>query len=172
MSPNVVGLLGAIAQEQLWNDPPAHNLQKFALSATNRKELAVLSRARRFPPPWTAMKGNDVWEDVTILGRQRGLCCDARHRHFRRSDFTFIEDLEVGQPLRNHEEDQMPLTHLSQPRPKPKHNHADEGKSRTATTDSSFFIVVAFSLIGLLIALNFIFRFPDLGALIAEYNQF
>jgi hypothetical protein len=32
--------------------------------------------------------------------------------------------------------------------------------------------VVVFSLIGLLLALNLMFRFPDLGALIAQYNQF
>jgi hypothetical protein len=31
---------------------------------------------------------------------------------------------------------------------------------------------VAFSLIGLLAALNLMFRFPELGALIAQYNQF
>ena len=32
--------------------------------------------------------------------------------------------------------------------------------------------VVAFSLIGLLLTLNVMFRFPELGALIAQYNQF
>ncbi|MGA7429101.1 MAG: hypothetical protein WBQ24_18480 [Xanthobacteraceae bacterium] len=33
-------------------------------------------------------------------------------------------------------------------------------------------IVAAFCLIGLLLTLNFIFRFPDMGAVIAQYNQF
>jgi hypothetical protein len=32
--------------------------------------------------------------------------------------------------------------------------------------------VVCFCLIGLLLTLNFILRFPELGALIAQYNQF
>jgi hypothetical protein len=33
-------------------------------------------------------------------------------------------------------------------------------------------LVLAFSLIGLLLALNLMFRFPELGAVIAQYNQF
>jgi hypothetical protein len=33
-------------------------------------------------------------------------------------------------------------------------------------------LVLAFSLIGLLLALNLMFRFPELGAVIAKYNQF
>lgn len=33
-------------------------------------------------------------------------------------------------------------------------------------------LVVAFSLIGLLISLNLMFRFPEFGAVIAQYNQF
>jgi hypothetical protein len=32
--------------------------------------------------------------------------------------------------------------------------------------------VAAFSLFGLLVALNLILRFPDFGAVIAQYNQF
>jgi hypothetical protein len=32
--------------------------------------------------------------------------------------------------------------------------------------------VLAFSLIGLLVALNLILRFPDFGTVIAQYNQF
>jgi hypothetical protein len=32
--------------------------------------------------------------------------------------------------------------------------------------------VVAFSLIGFLVALNLILRFPDMGAVIAQYNLF
>jgi hypothetical protein len=35
-----------------------------------------------------------------------------------------------------------------------------------------FQLVLAFSLIGLLITLNLIFRFPEFGAVIAQYNQF
>jgi hypothetical protein len=41
-----------------------------------------------------------------------------------------------------------------------------------AITNADLQMVVAFSLIGLLLALNFIFRFPDMGAVIAQYNQF
>ena len=31
---------------------------------------------------------------------------------------------------------------------------------------------IAFSLIGLLLALNVMLRFPEIGALVAQYNQF
>jgi hypothetical protein len=68
----------------------------------------------------------------------------------------------------------MPLTRFirqSQPLIKPKHDHADKEQSLDAITNSSFLMVALF-LIGLLIALNLIFRFPDFGAVIAEYNQF
>jgi hypothetical protein len=41
-----------------------------------------------------------------------------------------------------------------------------------AVTNPYFQVVVAFSLIGLLLTLNVMFRYPDLGALIAQYNQF
>jgi hypothetical protein len=40
------------------------------------------------------------------------------------------------------------------------------------TAKSDFQLVLAFSLIGLLIALNLMFRFPEYGAIIAQYNQF
>jgi hypothetical protein len=43
---------------------------------------------------------------------------------------------------------------------------------RELLTDADLNAVVAFSLIGLLLALNLMFRFPDLGVLIAQYNQF
>jgi hypothetical protein len=33
-------------------------------------------------------------------------------------------------------------------------------------------VLIAFSLIGLLLALNIMLRFPEIGALVAEYNQF
>lgn len=39
-------------------------------------------------------------------------------------------------------------------------------------TDPELLTVVAFSLIGLLLALNFMLRFPDFGAVIEQYNQF
>jgi hypothetical protein len=32
--------------------------------------------------------------------------------------------------------------------------------------------LIASSLIGLLLALNFMLRFPEIGALVAQYNQF
>ena len=57
--------------------------------------------------------------------------------------------------------------------------------AQRAATESGFWIrckeiagrsdlqlVVAFSLIGLLIALNLMFRCPEYGAIIAQYNQF
>ena len=43
---------------------------------------------------------------------------------------------------------------------------------RGLLTDPDLNAVVAFSLIGLLLALNLMFRFPDFGAVIAQYNQF
>ncbi len=43
---------------------------------------------------------------------------------------------------------------------------------RKLLTDPDLNAVVAFSLIGLLLALNLMFRFPDFGAVIAEYSQF
>jgi hypothetical protein len=39
-------------------------------------------------------------------------------------------------------------------------------------TDPDLIAVVTFCVLGLLIALNVILRFPDLGALIEQYNQF
>ena len=41
-----------------------------------------------------------------------------------------------------------------------------------AITNPDLQAVVAFSLIGLLLTLNLMFRFRDLGALVAQYNQF
>jgi hypothetical protein len=43
---------------------------------------------------------------------------------------------------------------------------------RELITDPDLNVVVAFSLIGLLLAPNLIFRFPDFGGVIAQYNQF
>lgn len=41
-----------------------------------------------------------------------------------------------------------------------------------AVKDPSLIAIVSFCVIGLLITHNLILRFPDLGALIAQYNQF
>jgi hypothetical protein len=41
---------------------------------------------------------------------------------------------------------------------------------RQVVADPALQAVVAFSLIGLLLALNLMFRFPDIGAVIAQYN--
>jgi uncharacterized membrane protein YdfJ with MMPL/SSD domain len=42
----------------------------------------------------------------------------------------------------------------------------------TAIANPDLHAVVAFCLIGFLIALNLILRFPDFGAVIEQYNQF
>jgi hypothetical protein len=42
----------------------------------------------------------------------------------------------------------------------------------SATLTPDLLAIVAFCLIGLLLALNMILRFPDLGAVIEQYNQF
>jgi hypothetical protein len=44
--------------------------------------------------------------------------------------------------------------------------------SKAASEKSDLFIVFAFSVIGLLVTLNLILRFPDFGAMIAQYNRF
>jgi hypothetical protein len=41
-----------------------------------------------------------------------------------------------------------------------------------AITNPDFQAVLAFCLIGFLLALNLMMRFPDLGAVIEQYNQF
>ena len=41
-----------------------------------------------------------------------------------------------------------------------------------ATTNQDLIAVMLFSAIGLLIALNFILRFPDVGLLVEQYNVF
>jgi hypothetical protein len=45
-----------------------------------------------------------------------------------------------------------------------------EGAAHRANTDLP--TEIAFSLIGLLLALNVMLRFPEIGALVAQYNQF
>jgi len=42
----------------------------------------------------------------------------------------------------------------------------------TAITNPDLLTVVTFCLVGLLLSLNFILRFPDFGAVIEQYNQF
>lgn len=42
----------------------------------------------------------------------------------------------------------------------------------SAEAEYEFLVVVVFCLTGLVGALAFMFRFPELGAVIAEYNQF
>jgi hypothetical protein len=61
------------------------------------------------------------------------------------------------------------------PETKTKYIHpANESWQRifTAVTNPDVQVTVALSLIGLLLTLNIMFRFPELGALIAQYNQF
>jgi hypothetical protein len=41
-----------------------------------------------------------------------------------------------------------------------------------ASRDPNLIAIVIFCAIGLLVTVNLILRFPDLGALIAQYNQF
>jgi hypothetical protein len=49
---------------------------------------------------------------------------------------------------------------------------ASDGSWLKLVTDPDLQAVVAFCLIGLLLALNLMLRFPDMGAVIAQYNQF
>jgi hypothetical protein len=44
--------------------------------------------------------------------------------------------------------------------------------SQFAEVEYEILLIVVFCLVGLLVTLNLIFRFPDLGAMVAEYNQF
>ena len=43
---------------------------------------------------------------------------------------------------------------------------------RELSTDEDFLMVLGFTIIGVLLALNLIFRFPEVGAVIAQYDQF
>ncbi len=42
----------------------------------------------------------------------------------------------------------------------------------SGTAGRDLYAAIAFCLVGLLLTLNFILRFPDLGAVIQQYNQF
>jgi hypothetical protein len=58
---------------------------------------------------------------------------------------------------------------------KSKYVHPTDDRWRrifAAVTNPSLQAVLTLSLIGLLLTLYIMFRFPDLGALIAQYNQF
>jgi hypothetical protein len=63
-----------------------------------------------------------------------------------------------------------------QPLVKPHGRHVGSEKlssSLTATiTNPDILLVIVFSLIGIVLTLTFMLRFPDLGALIVQYNQF
>ncbi len=55
------------------------------------------------------------------------------------------------------------------------HVHATDKSWRrlyTTVTDPDLQMIVAFCLIGLLLTLNVMLRFPDVGAIIEQYNQF
>jgi hypothetical protein len=61
------------------------------------------------------------------------------------------------------------------PETKTKYVHPANGPWQrifTVVTNPDLQAILALSLIGLLLTLNIMFRFPDLGALIAQYNQF
>lgn len=49
---------------------------------------------------------------------------------------------------------------------------SEEWRTISAETEYRFLMVAIFSLTGLLVTLGLMIRFPDLGAVIAEYNQF
>jgi hypothetical protein len=51
-------------------------------------------------------------------------------------------------------------------------NDAPDRSWRAHVTDPSLHAVIAFCLIGFLLMLNLMLRFPDFGAIIAQYNQF
>jgi hypothetical protein len=72
---------------------------------------------------------------------------------------------------------ESPVIRKLQPLEKSKARHGNVAPSRWpeffaifANPDLS--MIVAFCLIGLLLTLNVILRFPDLGAVIEQYNQF
>jgi hypothetical protein len=45
-------------------------------------------------------------------------------------------------------------------------------KDAVSSANADLHAVIAFLLIGLLLALYLVLRFPELGALVAQYNQF
>jgi hypothetical protein len=72
---------------------------------------------------------------------------------------------------------QSPVVRKLQPLEKSKGRHADETPSQwpqlfAIFTNPDLPTIIAFCLLGLLLTLNLMLRFPDLGALIEQYNQF
>jgi hypothetical protein len=61
-----------------------------------------------------------------------------------------------------------PILRNFQPLEKPRRNIGAAG----ASAHSDLHTIIALVLIALLLALNFVLRFPDLGAIITQYNQF
>jgi hypothetical protein len=93
---------------------------------------------------------------------------------------TLITDAEVRSGLRTRRNwkrnaqmnKQQPKVHELQALPETKSANESWHRLYAAVTDPDLQIVAAFCLIGLLLTLNLIFRFPDMGAVIAQYNQF
>jgi hypothetical protein len=72
---------------------------------------------------------------------------------------------------------QSPVIRKLQPLQKSKGNSVDEAPSQwpqlfAIFTNPELPIIIAFCLLGLLLTLNLILRFPDFGAVIEQYNQF
>jgi hypothetical protein len=67
---------------------------------------------------------------------------------------------------------QQPKVRELQALPETKSANESWQRLHAALADPDLQIVAAFCLIGLLLTLNLIFRFPDMGAVIAQYNQF
>jgi hypothetical protein len=60
-------------------------------------------------------------------------------------------------------------------RPTGRYLNTDEtrwAKFAAMTSNPDLLVVVAFCVVGVLAAFYFAFRFPDLGAMIEQYNQF
>jgi hypothetical protein len=71
----------------------------------------------------------------------------------------------------------MPINRKLQPLVKPQRRHVETAvklwpRVVAAITNSDMLAVITFSLIGLLLTINFMLRFTDLGAVIEQYNQF
>jgi hypothetical protein len=71
----------------------------------------------------------------------------------------------------------LSATHVLQSQIKPANRRTQRAETEwsrlvTVTADPDLHAVVAFCLIGLLLTLNLILRFPDFGAVIEQYNQF
>jgi hypothetical protein len=72
---------------------------------------------------------------------------------------------------------QSPVIRKLQPLEKSKGRRVDETPNQwprlfAIFTNPDLPTIIAFCLLGLLLTLNLILRFPDLGALIEQYNQF